>query len=217
MRYHCFHMNIRGSLVASLGLLVLIGAGCSPMTRSTSEIQAPTTTTPEMNRYTDATSGFSFSYPKTWTVTEESIASADDHGYLSGGTIIKRLRVEGVEDGDNRHMTFEEFHSPTRSITEFGVNDVSPVGEDKKYFFDEQKQAWMYTTLRSDAGPLTATTTADVSKKTTSGLPIFLGAARHDAEYIVPLNTENFVIVSEINGSWSGQPEAIVQSIQTLP
>lgn len=217
-------MHIRTSLI-SVGFLVLIGAGCSPLAKTTPrevtkvpDTTVTDTTESDSNRYTDTDFGYAFSYPKGWTVTEEPVGSTDDNGYLSGGSIVKRLRIEGiVEDSDERNMTIRIFRSPTRSITEFGFNGVNPVGENKKYFFDEKKSAWMYTTLASEAGPTTPTTTAVVSKETVSGLPVFLGAARHDAEYIIPLDDENFVIVTEINGSWDGQPEAIVESIDALP
>jgi len=168
-----------------------------------------------MSQYTDSNFGFSFWYPNTWTVMQETVTSPDNNGWFQGGTIMKELNVHGNQPQSG--VTIQEFHSSSLSITELGqTKSASPVGVDQTYFFSPSVHTWMYENLSETpsgnraAGTITAT---DVSNNTMGGLHIFSGAKRFGADSIIPLSASNFLVVSTNDGSGYSDQKYLVNTI----
>lgn len=156
-----------------------------------------------MSEYTDTAFGYSFWYPSMWKVTEEPVSNPDNSGWFQGGKIVKTLRVakEHPSKDYSSGLMIEVFSSTAHSITEMGHSrSASGVGVDQKYFYDSKTHTWMYSSLSgSPDGGQPSTSPAKISNHTMGGLPILDGAARGDADSIVPLSTDRFLVLTAID------------------
>jgi hypothetical protein len=177
-------------------LLIMVGGMYIYSNKTTTTTTTPSTTTstpslivPTMQEYTDADFGFSFWYPNGWQVT--TVTNPPFGAQIQNGTIVRKLSVGNASD--TWAIVIEEVNSPTMTITDTGgAGPFGPV----TYFFNTPQSTWMKVTGEESAGVPVATTTADVSVDTMGGLPMFSGTSRFDTT-IVPLNTQNFLVVSD--------------------
>ena len=150
-----------------------------------------------MNRFTDAGFGFSFCYPAAWRVLGEPVADPTRNGWFPDAKIVKELEIRNPAASDNEDqlpgVMIQELLAP-RGLTELGRSkSASPVGVDRKIFFDSGTRRWMFETLtESPDGTPPATSPAEITRRTIGGLPIFWGATRGGAEVIVPLDGSTF-------------------------
>ena len=91
-------------------------------------------------------------------------------------------------------------HSTPQTITDEQNGHASPIAQ-TKYFYDSASHQWMVAYPEgTNSGISSATTTADVSNTTMSGLIMLPSARRFDTS-IIPLSTTNFLVVSDGGGN----------------
>ncbi|HUX36160.1 MAG TPA: hypothetical protein VMV71_03975, partial [Candidatus Paceibacterota bacterium] len=91
-----------------------------------------------------------------------------------------------------------EVSSANGSITDYpGAAPFPPVN----YFWDGIAKKWMVSWPEGNtSGQFVATTTADIVKKTMSGLPMLPSPSRFDTS-IIPLSSNKFIVVSDGGGA----------------
>jgi len=145
-----------------------------------------------MSQYTDSIYGFSFWYPSALRVTA---TATDNDVNFPGGIAVETLQV-GPVGGTSVVVV----NSPTGSITDEPANHASPINQ-TEYFYDSASGQWMVAFPQGTNGEgSSATTTANVSKTTISGL-IMLPSGRRFDTTIIPLSTMRFLVVSDGGGS----------------
>lgn len=145
-----------------------------------------------LNEYTDPTYGFSFWYPNTLRIT---VQGTSDKNNFPGGVAVETIQIGSV---GNTSITVVD--SPGSTITDEPSNHASPIGQ-TKYFYDATTETWMVAFPDSRLeGTVVATTSADVSKTTVSGLVLLPSGKRFNTS-IIPLSTTRFLVVSDGGGS----------------
>jgi len=175
-----------------------------------------------MKQYVDAGFGFSFWYPASWKVVDQPIADPTDDGWFRGGRIVKELHIINPAASIN-HQTpgviLRELRAPG-GLTELGeTRSANPVGVDQRYFFSSRIHRWMYSQLSvgPDGNP-PVTYPAKITRLTMGGLPIFMGAERHAAEVVVPLDASRFLTISTMDpGGADSQPYLADTVVATDP
>ncbi len=145
-----------------------------------------------MAQYTDPVYKFSFWYPSTLQITT---TPTNDAASFPGGVAVETLQV-----GSLGGTSVVVVNSPGSTITDEPANHASPIAQ-TKYFYDSTKSEWMvaYPQGANGAGS-GATTTADISKTTMSGLIMLPSGKRFDTT-IIPLSTTQFLVISDGGGS----------------
>ena len=158
-----------------------------------------------MRQYVDKSFGFSFWYPATWKIPlNQGVSDPTEDGWFRGGQILKELRIinpaASGENGQPPGVVLREVRAPG-GLTELGASrSASPVGVDQKYFFSARTHRWIYSQLSElPSGEPPATYPAKITRRTMGGLPIFMGAERHAAEVIVPLDASRFLAISTMD------------------
>ena len=155
-----------------------------------------TSTTPSetygMSQYVDSTYGFSFWYPNTLQMTT---TTTNDGTGFPGGVAVEMLQV-----GPAGGITIYVVNSTTSNITDEPANHASPIAQ-TQYFYDSASGKWMvdYPQGKNEGGSA-ATTTADVSKTTISGLVMLPSGRRFDTT-IIPLSITQFLVIGDGGGS----------------
>ena|ERR1035441_3109036 len=146
-----------------------------------------------MSKYVDTRFGFSFWYPTAWTVTQEPVDDPTDEGWIRGGTIVRRLRINESAEDDFPSIVVEELSTPRGFLIELGAHSANPAGADQKFFFDQRTHTWMDAMLsKPPDGGRRSTTPAALRGKTMGGLPILTGAGR-GVDVIVPIDPKHLV------------------------
>ena len=181
----------KASVLIILCLLVLIGVFYFFVNK---KAIAPTVSTEAtsygMSQYVDS-HGFSFWYPKALQVTT---TITNDSTTFPGGTAVETLQV-----GDAGGTTIYVVNSTTSTITDESVGHASPIPQ-TQYSYDSIAGQWMVSYPEGVNVGSSATTNANVSKTTMSGL-IMLPSGRRFDTTIIPLNTTRFVVIGDGGGS----------------
>ena len=191
-------------VVVAVGAWWYVGLGATP----TPGGQGVATTTPGssfgMVQYTDTVNGFSFWYPSDLLVTA---STTNDSRSFPGGVVVETLQVGPARGTSATIVSIAVVHSPTSSITDEPNNHASPIGQ-TKYFYVATSSRWMVAYPDSaSGGSARATTTADVSQTTMSGLTVLPSGRRFDTS-ILPLTMTTFLVVSD-GGASSFTPQLV--------
>ncbi len=155
----------------------------------------------EMSKYIDSDFGFSFWYPNDWQVINGDVEQKKE-----GGSRSKNLIITGPHPSGNgkASITMIKFKSSTSSLTESVATKLANgTGKDQKYFFDFDTKKWMQVDLTPLLkGELVATTTADISRKTMGGLPMLPGGLPDNANVVIPINTQSFLIIGSFGDNY---------------
>jgi hypothetical protein len=145
-----------------------------------------------MSQYVDPTYGFSFWYPSALQLTTTTANNSTD---FPGGVAVETLQV-----GPAGGVTIYVVNSTTSHITDEPANHASPIAQ-TQYFYDSTSGRWMVDYPQgTNGGGSTATTTANVSKTTISGLVMLPSGRRFDTT-IIPLSTTRFLVIGDGGGS----------------
>ncbi|HEY5220869.1 MAG TPA: PKD domain-containing protein [Candidatus Paceibacterota bacterium] len=155
-----------------------------------------TSTTPSetygMSQYTDPTYGFSFWYPSALLITTTTTNDSTD---FPGG-----VAVETVQVGPTGGIAMYVVNSTSSMITDEPANHASPIAQ-TQYFYDSASGRWMVDYPQgTNGGGSAATTTANASKTTISGLVMLPSGRRFDTT-IIPLSTTQFLVIGDGGGS----------------
>lgn len=169
--------------------LLIVGGGAYFLIhpQTSSPTGTPTANTYGMVQYTDSTYDFSFWYPGTLQVIA-STTNDDTEGFPGG------VAVETIQIGSLGGTSIVVVNSPASTITDEQKSHASPIGQ-TKYFYNSASQQWMVAYPEGGA-----TTTANISNTTMSGLFMLPSGRRFDTS-IIPLNTTTFLVVSDGGGS----------------
>ena len=194
-------MNTTARWITGIIIVVVVVIGVAAFVEHRTSMTPPgtTSTTPPtqgqtygMSVYTDPTYGFSFWYPGTLQVTATSTQDKTD---FPGGVAVETLQI-----GSMGGTSIIVVNSPMSTITDEPANHASPIAQ-TKYFYDSTSGQWMVTYPQGTTdGSTAATTTANVSKTTMSGLVMLPSGRRFDTT-IIPLSTTQFLVVSDGGGS----------------
>lgn len=177
-------------LAVLLCFLAIVGAAYV-LTREAST-KTSTVNTYGMSEYTDPMYHFSFWYPSALQITA---TATNDETEFPGGTAAESLQI-----GSMGGTSIVVVDSTTSTITDEPAGHASPIAQ-TKYFYDASSRQWMVAFPEgSGDGSPRATTTADVSKSTISGLVEMPSGRRFDTT-IIPLSTTRFLVVSDGGGS----------------
>jgi hypothetical protein len=180
--------------------LLIVGGGAYILTSpQTSSPAGTATTTPPvvgdtygMVQYTDPGYGFTFWYPSSWQILP---ATMNDTTSFPGGTLVQTLQA-----GSPGGVMIYIVNSPAHTITDEQNGHASPIAQ-TKYFYNSAAQQWMVAYPEGvNSATAGATTTADVSNTTVSGLIMLASGRRFDTS-IIPLSTTTFLVVSDGGGS----------------
>jgi hypothetical protein len=168
-----------------------------------------TSTTPSetygMSQYVDPAYGFSFWYPSALPITTTTASNSTD---FPGGVAVETLQV-----GPTGGVTIYVVNSTTSHITDEPANHASPIAQ-TQYFYDSASGKWMVDYPQgTNGGGSAATTTANVSKTTISGLVMLPSGRRFDTT-IIPLSTTRFLVIGDGGGS-SFTPQLAETVVQT--
>ena len=189
-----------GTWILIVLALLIVGSGAYFLIHPQTSSPTGTATTTEpvaantygMVRYTDPDFGFTFWYPSSWQILP---TTTKDTTSFPGGTLVKTLQV-GLAGG----VTISVVNSMAHTITDEQNGHASPIAQ-TKYFYNSPAQQWMVAYPEGiNSGTTGATTTANVSNTTMSGLIILPSGRRFDTS-IVPLSTTTFLVVSDGGGS----------------
>ncbi len=191
--------KVEKRILIMLAILIVGGGAYSLIHSQTSSPTDATTTTFSvvantygMVQYSDPEYGFSFWYPSALRALATTTQNATD---FPGG-----VAVETVQIGSAGGTSVIVVDSPAATITDEPYNHASPIAQ-TKYFYDSASKQWMVAYPQGTIGPGSdATTTADVSKTTMSGL-IMLPSGRRFDTTIIPLNTTRFLVIGDGGGS----------------
>jgi hypothetical protein len=181
-------------VIVVIAAVVLIERGAFSPSSGTTPVATSTlpTDTYGMSEYTDPAYGFSFWYPSALTITA---STTNDATSFPGGIAVETLQI-----GSPGGVSIVVVNSPAKTITDEPSGHASPIGQ-TKYFYDSASSEWMIAFPDSaQEGSARATTTADVSKATLSGLLMLPSGRRFDTT-IIPLSTTRFLVVSDGGGS----------------
>jgi PKD repeat protein len=159
--------------------------------------KAPTQTTAPsetygMGQYVDPTYGFSFWYPNALPITA---TTTNDGTSFPGGIAVETLQV-----GPAGGVTIYVVNSTTSNITDEPANHASPIAQ-TQYFYNSASGQWMVDYPQGmNGGNSAATTTANVSKTTMSGLVMLPSGRRFDTT-IIPLSATQFLVIGDGGGS----------------
>ena len=175
-------------------ILCLIVIVCAAYLLMHKKAIAPTvpieTNTYGMSQYVDS-HGFSFWYPKALQI---ATTITNDDTSFPGGTAVETLQV-----GDTGGTTIYVVNSTTSTITDEQNGHASPISQ-TKYSYDMITRQWMVSYPEGTDVGSSATTTANISKTTMSGL-IMLPSGRRFDTTIIPLNTTRFIVIGDGGGS----------------
>ncbi len=183
-------------VVVIAGILGYVLLSPKAPTQTTLPTVSPTSTAPSetygMSEYIDPTYGFSFWYPSALQVMATTTNNNSD---FPGGVAVETLQV-----GSPGGVTIYVVNSPTSNITDESADHASPIAQ-AQYFYDSTSGKWMvdYPQGKNEGGSA-ATTTADVSKTTLSGLVMLPSGRRFDTT-IIPLSTTRFLVIGDGGGS----------------
>jgi len=139
-----------------------------------------------LKQYTDHDFGFSFWYPGNWEVREKLWT---DKNKFPESNVMKYLEV-----GAAGNIYVFEVSSPKGMITD---NPRAVPFPPINYFWNVADKIWMTSSPKeSPLGQSGATTTASITRKTMSGLPMFPGTSRFHTS-IIPLSPNKFIVVSD--------------------
>jgi PKD repeat protein len=145
-----------------------------------------------MSEYSDPMYGFSFWYPSALPITATTTSNNTD---FPGGVAVETLQV-----GPAGGITIYVVNSTNGNITDEPADHASPIAQ-TQYFYDNASGQWMVDYPQgTNGGGSAATTTANVSKTTISGLVMLPSGRRFDTT-IIPLNTTRFLIIGDGGGS----------------
>jgi hypothetical protein len=145
-----------------------------------------------MSEYTDPTYGFSFWYPSTLPITATTTNNSSN---FPGGIAVETLQV-----GPAGGVTIYVVNSTTSNITDEPADHASPIAQ-TQYFYNSTSGQWMVDYPQgTNGGDSAATTTANVSKITISGLVMLPSGRRFDTT-IIPLSTTRFLVIGDGGGS----------------
>ena len=184
-------------IVVIAGILGYVLFSQKTPTQTTPPTVTSTSTTPSetygMSQYVDPTYGFSFWYPNTLRITA---TTTNNNTNFPGGIAVETLQV-----GPAGGVTIYVVNSPTSNITDEPADHASPIAQ-TQYFYDSVSGQWMvdYPQGMNDGGNSAATTTADISKVTISGLVMLPSGRRFDTT-IIPLSTVRFIVIGDGGGS----------------
>lgn len=183
---------VLGVLIVGGGLYLLIHPQTSLPTDTATTTPPVQVNTYGMTQYTDQDFGLSFWYPSSWqilpTITKDTVS-------FPGGTLVKTLQV-----GSTGGVMIYIVNSPAQTITDEQNGHASPIAQ-TKYFYDSASEQWMVAYPEGiNSGNSGATTTANISNTTMSGLIMLPSGRRFDTS-IIPLNTTNFLVVSDGGGN----------------
>lgn len=150
----------------------------------------PATNTYGMSEYNDP-HGFTFWYPNALQITSTII---NDNTSFPGG-----IAVESLQIGEAGGTTIFVVNSGAGTITDEPTGHASPIAQ-TEYFYDNNSGQWMVKFPEGGDTGNSATTAADVSKTTISGLPMLPSGRRFDST-IIPLNTTRFIVIGDGGGS----------------
>lgn len=155
-----------------------------------------TSTTPNeiygMSQYVDPAYGFSFWYPSALQIT---VTSTNNDTDFPGGDAVETLQV-----GPMGGITIFVVNSTSSRITDEPADHASPIAQ-TQYYYDSVSGRWMIDYPQdTNGGNSAATTTADVSKTTISGLVMLPSGRRFDTT-IIPLSTMRFLVIGDGGGS----------------
>ena len=173
-------------------LLAVAGVEYFFIKQKTSIITAPAqSNTYGMSQYVDS-HGFSFWYPSSLQITP---AITEDSISFPGGVSVETLQI-GQAGGTSLFVV----DSPQSTITDEPMGHASPIPQ-TEYSYNITSGQWMVTYPEgTDNQGSSATTTADISKITISGLFMLPSGRRFDTT-IIPLNTTRFVVITDGGGS----------------
>lgn len=145
-----------------------------------------------MRQYIDPVYHFSFWYPGVLPVTA---TVAQDSTSFPGGVAVETLQI-----GSLGGTSITVVNSPAGTITDEPNGHASPIAQ-TKYFYDNVKKQWMVAYPEGTNGQgSAATTVADVSRATMGGL-IMLPSGKRFNTTIIPLQTTQFLVISDGGGS----------------
>ncbi len=156
-----------------------------------------TATSASLQQYTDGVFGFSFWYPSTWQVSKVS-ADAKTDGNITEGKIVATLVVGPKDAAGNTipKFTLQEVAGASGGR----ITDTYGTGSNQTYFFSASLNTWMtIEQTGSNPGVLVA---ANVSNNTMGGLHMLGGIPQPNqniAATIVPINTQNYVVVNALS------------------
>ena len=158
--------------------------------------KAPTQIAPSetygMSQYVDPAYSFSFWYPSALPITTTTTNNNTD---FPGGVAVETLQV-----GPAGGVTIYVVNSTTSRITDEPANHASPIAQ-TQYFYNSASGQWMVDYPQgTNGGDSAATTTADVSRATISGLAMLPSGRRFDTN-IIPLSTTRFLVIGDGGGS----------------
>jgi len=183
-------------IVVIAGILGYVLLSPKAPTKTILPTVTPTSTTPSetygTSQYIDSTYGFSFWYPSALQITATTTSNSTD---FPGGVTVETLQV-----GPAGGITIYVVNSTTSNITDEPANHASPIAQ-TQYFYDSVSGQWMVDYPQGvNGGSSSATTTANVSKTTISGLVMLPSGRRFDTT-IIPLNTTRFLVIGDGGGS----------------
>ncbi len=183
-------VQIKTLTAVVLCLLAVVGAAYL-LSRGT-PTKTPPPDTYGTSEYTDSTYHFSFWYPSALQIT--ATTTEDETGF-PGGVVVETLQI-----GSMGGTSIVVVDSITHTITDEPSNHASPIAQ-TKYFYDSASGQWMVAFPQGITnGNSSATTTANVSKTTISGLVMLPSGRRFDTT-IIPLSTARFLVISDGGGS----------------
>lgn len=184
------------------------------------ETQANSIEVAGMQQYTDQNFGFSFWYPKSWSIKESIVPDKDLAEIYEGGKIIKSVTVASPEE-PNDGIAIEEFISSDKSIKDNSVcGPAEGCASSLRYYFDSNTHTWMLESYfdfgQYSGGNLPSKIiAANVSNNSMGGLHILYGNARFSDNRIIPLSAKNFLVVHNVSAG-TGPIEPLAKTILAL-
>lgn len=194
---------MKRSLIILPLALTLFGAGCgtktAPVAPQDQDQQAAnanpgeTSTVLAMQKFTDDTFGFAFTYPADWKLegTNDIVFHnlGPNRSTTGAGDTLTVGRIEGT--------------SATVDDAAAGISRV---------FFNEITKEWMIA--QNNAKGEFESKNAKPDYVTLSGLPVFKVHGKQ-ATVIVPLTHKRFIVVNMNGSAWTGALEPFVKTIRT--
>jgi len=181
--------------------LALIGAGCSPASSptvagptATTTINTQTDTVLAMQKFTDESFGFSFTYPAEW-----KLSGAD-------GIVFHNLGPYKDKDGNGDTMTIRRMEGDSVTVQDAKFGDTM-------MYFDDQKNTWMIQQPDQNSSNGYTTVKAVPATTTLSGLPVFNSTGRWKT-VIIPLSHQRFLVVNMTGSGWTAGLDPFVKTIR---
>lgn len=179
-------------VIALIGLYVSLSRQSKPILLPQKIATTQPANTYGMSEYTDPTYGFSFWYPSTLQITSKAM---EDETAFPGGVAVETLQI-----GSLGGTSVVVVNSTTNTITDEPSNHASPIAQ-TKYTYNNTSGKWLVSFPEGQDGAGSgATTIADTSKTTMSGLFMLPSGKRFDTT-IIPLSTTRFIVISDGGGS----------------